>query len=179
MNLKDLSINEQSDGLLKCENPTKKLDVYYCIDLDFTQDIDYIENILNLNIKVNKREFLLDRFERVKINELVTSNSDVIRSGLLTFNKMFRDLKLKSTNDVWFVYITKGNIKEVYKDVFVTLLNKNPSENVCVYAINKNNIMVNKKDEKDVRLLNLKEINKTINELLVSNNSITYKNLVM
>jgi len=185
INLNKLNINELETNDVNANevNVKRKLDVYYCIDMRSAQEIEYIENILNLNIKINKREFSLNKFEHYKrnIDEKESKDNknenDIIRTGLLTFNKMFRDLKLKSNNELWFIYISKGDIKEIYKDVFTTLINKNPSEKMCFYAINKNNIIINKTDNKDIKMLSLKEINKTINELLSSNNSITYKNL--
>jgi predicted choloylglycine hydrolase len=90
---------------------------------------------------------------------------------------MFKRLKLKGNNETWFVYISKGNVKEIYKNVFVTLVNKNPCIKTCSYAINKNDIVINKTDDKSVKLENLKEINKTFMELFYSENTITYTNL--
>jgi hypothetical protein len=152
------------------------LDVYYYIDLDDTQDIEYIIRCLNLNIQVNQKQFELDKFECCNVN-IRTNESDVIKRGLLIFNKMFKHLKLKGNNEIWFVYISRGDIKQIYKNAFVTLVNKNPSIKTCFYAINKSNIVINKTDDKYIKLNVIKEINKTFMELFCSDNTITYTNL--
>jgi hypothetical protein len=166
----NLNINSKNDV-------DQLLDVYYYIDLDDTQDIEYIIRCLKLNIQVNQKQFKLDKFECCNINKLVNEN-DVIKRGLLTFNKMFRQLKLKGNNEIWFIYISRGDIKEIYKNAFITLVNKNPSIKTCSYAINKSNIVINKTDDKYIKLNVIKEINKTFIELFSSeNNTITYTNL--
>lgn len=159
------------------KNNTKQLlDVYYYIDLDDTQDKEYITRCLNLNIRVNQKEFELNKFEYCNVN-IQTTENDVIKRGLLTFNKMFKQLKLKGNNEIWFVYISRGDIKQIYKQAFVTLVNKNPSIKSCCYAINKSDIIINKTDDKYIKLNVIKEINKTFIELFCSENNITYTNL--
>ena len=78
-------------------------------------------------------------------------------------------LKLKSTNETWFFYISSGDVKDIYRDVFVVLLNKNPREQKCFYVINKNNTSESKE------LFNIS--NSTICEVLVGEKTITYTHL--
>lgn len=172
--LSDLDINDKTN----VKNSKKLLDVYYYIDLDDTQDINYIEKSLDLTIRIHHTDFQIQKFQSCNFNITVNEScDDIINRGLLVFNKMFKRLKLKGNNEIWFVYISKGNVKEIYKNVFVTLVNKNPCIKTCNYAINKNNLVINKTDEKSVKLQNLKEINKTFMELFSSENTITYTNL--
>jgi hypothetical protein len=170
----NLNINNTKDT--KQQLLKQLLDVYYCIDLDDTQDKEYIARCLNLNIRVNQKQFELNKFEYCNIN-IQTKENDVIKRGLLTFNKMFKQLKLKGNNEIWFVYISRGDIKQIYKNAFVTLVNKNPSIKTCSYAINKSDITINKIDDKYTKLNVIKEINKTFIELFCSENNITYTNL--
>jgi hypothetical protein len=179
MDISNLNINTTNnadDADYADHHADQLLDVYYYIDLDDTQDIEYIIRCLKLNIKVNQKQFEIDKFECCNVN-IVANENDVIKRGLLTFNKMFKQLKLKGNNEIWFVYISRGDIKQIYKNAFVTLVNKNPSIKTCSYAINKSNIIINKTDDKHIKLNVIKRINKTFIELFSSKNNITYTNL--
>lgn len=167
------------------------LDVYYCIDTtnlvrqDTITDvgdesIEFIERGLKLQLTLNCKNYSINKL--VNYNKEIkdgtikddtvkddTVKDDTIKSGLLTFNRMCENLKLKSTNETWFFYISSGNVKDIYRDVFVVLLNKNPREQKCFYVINKNNTSESKE------LFNIS--NSTICEVLVGEKTITYTNL--
>jgi len=157
------------------------LDVYYCIDTtnlvrqDTITDagdesVEFIERGLKLQLTLNCKNYNINKL--VNYNKEIkddTVKDDTIKSGLLTFNKMCQNLKLKSTNETWFFYISSGDVKDIYRDVFVVLLNKNPREQKCFYVINKNNTSESKE------LFNIS--NSTICEVLVGEKTITYTHL--
>ena len=142
-------------------NEKSLLDVYYYIDV--TDNVEFIESSLRLQLTRNCKNYNVDKFVNCNKSTVLPNDKngdDIIKSGLLTFNKMFETLKLKSTNETWFFYISSGNIKNIYRDVFVVLLNKNPREQKCFYVINKNKIA-----------------HSTICEVLTCEKTITYTNL--
>jgi len=167
------------------------LDVYYCIDTtnlvrqDTITDagdesVEFIERGLKLQLTLNCKNYNINKLvnynkeikdDTVKDDTVKddTVKDDTIKSGLLTFNKMCQNLKLKSTNETWFFYISSGDVKDIYRDVFVVLLNKNPREQKCFYVINKNNTSESKE------LFNIS--NSTICEVLVGEKTITYTHL--
>lgn len=156
------------------------LDVYYYINMD---DTNLIEECLRLQLKINQKLFHVNKFVNCKQMILGKGKAknkdedDIIKCGLLSFNDMFKNLKLKTKNETWFFYISNGDINDTYKNVFVTLLNKNPSEQQCYYVINKNSVTINKADSKYIKMANIKTINATISELFTCEKSITYTNL--
>jgi hypothetical protein len=168
---------------LNIDNSCKKiLDIYYCIDLDKFQDIDNIIKCLETYINVIYKEYKLNIFKRLEYVKTDGNDgndeNDVIKSGLYTFNKMYRDLKLKTQNDTWFIYLSNGDIKTEYKNVFVLLLNKNPKEKSSYYIVNKNSLDIKKDDENNNKLNGLKFFKKTIHELFNTDRTITYTNLI-
>jgi len=160
---------------INISNSLKKLDVYYCIAL-LDQDIDNISKCLEIYNTVTLKDYKLDKFKRV--DYISKNKSDVVKSGLCTFNKMYNDLKLKTSNETWFVYISNGDIKDDYKSIFLLLLNKNPSDKSSYYIINKNEINIKKHDTNTNKLTALKFLKKTIHELFNTNRSINYTNLI-
>jgi hypothetical protein len=143
------------------------LDVYYYIDIK--GDVEFIERSL---YALNSRNYRINKFVNSRLGEVEIDKHDIIKNGLLTFNKMFENLKLKNTNETWFFYISNGNIKDVYSNVFIILLNKNPREQRCFYVINKNNI-----EPLLDTYNNEKVVTSTICEVLAAEKSITYTNL--
>jgi hypothetical protein len=174
-----MQCDELSKNLEKINisNSLKKLDVYYCIDLDQGEsDLDNISKCLETYIIVTLKDYKLDKFKRVDYTS--KDKSDVVKSGLCTFNKMYNDLKLKSSNETWFVYISNGDIKDDFKNIFLLLLNKKPTEKCSYYIINKNEINIKKNDTNTNKLTGLKFLKKTIHELFNTNRSIKYTNLI-
>lgn len=155
------------------------LDVYYYIDID--GDIEFIEHSLKLQLTLDCNNHSINKLVNYKkaggkhdITKDDIPKDDIIKNGLLTFNEMFKNLKLKSTNEMWFFYISTGNIKDIYSNVFIVLLNRNPREQKCCYIINKDNI------EQTINantLSNTKVASVTIREVLKSEKTITYTNL--
>jgi hypothetical protein len=146
------------------------LDVYYYIDID--GDVEFIEHSLKLQLKIFGRS--INKLVNYKKKGHDITKDDIIKNGLLTFNEMFKKLKLKSINETWFFYISSGNVKDIYSNVFIVLLNRNPKEQKCCYIINKENI------EQTINantLSNTKVASVSIREVLKSEKTITYTNL--
>lgn len=169
------------------ENKTP-LDVYYYIDLKEDQDINIIERCLRVNLSVNNKNYEIDKFvncnyiNKEKDNERDkekdnSENTDIIKRGLTTFNSMVTSLKLKSSNETWLFYISNGSINNLYKDVFVILLNKEPIFKKSYYLINKKTIDIKKDLSKENKMEVIKIFNKDLHELLRSEKVITYTNL--
>jgi len=166
------------DRISSTENK-RPLDVYYYIDLKSNQDISFIERCLRINLNVNNKEYEIDKFVNCFniLNKINGDNTDIIKRGLIMFNKMVEKLKLKSRNEMWFFYISNGNINNLYEDVFVVLLNKEPMFKKSYYVISKESISIDKELTKDQKIKRLKLFNKNIEELLRSDKVITYTNL--
>lgn len=176
MECDNLSKNLEKIDIRK-DNSLKNLEIYYCIDLDKSdQDINNISKCLETYILVILKEYKLTVFKR--LDYISKDKTDVVKSGLFTFNKMYNDLKLKTSNDTWFIYISNGDIKDDYKNIFLLLLNKNPSEKCSYYIINKNVINIKKDDTTSNKLTALKFFKKTIHELFHTDRSIKYTNLI-
>ena len=141
----------------------KLLDIYYSIDLSDNQDISFIEKCLEVYMKTKFQEYNIQKFEVFKPN--LMSKGDIIQNGIDTFNEMFEKLKLKSSHDVWFFYISNGDIKHRYKDVSVVLLNKNPMDKKANYVINKTVIDVNLTYTKEQKLIGTKCLTTSLHHL--------------
>lgn len=166
--------NNDIDTVIK-----KPLDIYYYIELKEDQDIDIIERCLHVNLSVNNKEYKIDKFVNCNYikNNKDNVDEDIIKRGLTTFNNMVNSLKLKSTNDTWLFYISNGTINNLYKDVSVILLNKEPIFKKSHYLINKRIIDIKKESNKEIKMENIKVFNKDLQELLRSEKVITYTNL--
>lgn len=123
------------------EENTLKLDIYYYIDLDE----DIVHNFLDSNLEdiflEYIKEFDIDKLIKVQSNN-ITKEDDIIKRGVDIFDNMYDKLKLKRSNPVWFIYIGKGLLKtntSIIKDVYIGLINKEPSVKRCFYAIHKEN----------------------------------------
>lgn len=153
----------------------KLLDVHYYIDTDKNQDVQYIKKCLEIYIKAKCKEYTINRFEEYKKEFEKSDNKyDIIRTGIDTFNEMFDKLPLKSSHEVWFFYISNGNIKDKYKDVSVILINKYPMFKKANYVINKNIIDININYTKEEKLNGTKCLSTSLNHLFNSNNVIEY-----
>jgi len=181
----------------------KLLDVYYHIDVQKTHDITFIEKGLEIYIRAKCREYSINKFlsydmalikenntiekenemtnnnkteltTQNEINNTEVENEDVIKNGLNKFNEMFNKLKLKTANEVWFFYITNGNIGDKYKNVSVILLNKCPMIKKANYVINKTQIDVNINYTKAEKLKGTKCLTNNLNHLFKSQKTIDY-----
>jgi len=180
--IKNLQINIKYTNVKM--NEKCLLDVYYYIDVD--GDVEFIEQSLKLQLTLNCNSHSINKLVNYKKGGTLPFNikckDDIIKNGLLTFNEMFKNLKLKSTNETWFFYISTGNVKEIYSNVFIVLLNRNPREQKCCYIINKDNIeqTINTNTfniKRQGTLSNTKVASVTIREVLKSEKTITYTNL--
>jgi hypothetical protein len=157
----------------------KLLDIHYIVDLDKNQDHNYIEKCLEIYIKTKHREYEINKFEKYElnkenINEINNDKNDIIKNGINIFNDMYYNLKLKTANDVWFFYISNGNIRDKYKNISVILLNKCPMMKKTNYVITKNRIDVNINYTKQEKLKKIKNITDTLDHLFNSNKVIQY-----
>jgi hypothetical protein len=87
---------------------------------------------------------------------------------------MYYNLKLKTSNEVWFFYISNGDITNKYKNISVILLNKCPMMKKTNYVITKNTIDININYTKQEKLKNIKNITDTLDHLFKSNKVIQY-----
>lgn len=153
------------------------LEVYYCVDMDTggEENLKCIEKCLRTFIEINYRDYTLTKFERY-IKSRCVKNDDIIKNGLYTFNKMYNEFKLKSSNKIWFIYISNGNIKSAYKNVCIVLLNDNPKEKECFYVVNKTQLSFNENISRELRIEYLKRLNKYLQELFDTQQVIKYEN---
>jgi hypothetical protein len=173
-------------------NDDKKfLDIYYYLDFDDTYDIDFIERSIELNVKVYEKNYNINKiikYNKIKYNrenyDSLQFKTDTIKRGLLIFNTMFENLKLKGSDDVWFMYLSNGDIgnNETFKNVFVTLLNKNPSVKKSLYSVNKFAYSIRKNirknDIQSSKLEEMKNVNETLKNLITNTKLITYDDLL-
>jgi hypothetical protein len=153
----------------------KLLDIHYIVDLGKNQDHNYIEKCLEIYIKAKHREYEINKFQKYDLNEeFIVDKNDIIKNGINVFNDMYHNLKLKTANDVWFFYISNGNITEKYKNISVILLNKCPMMKKTNYVITKNTIDININYTKQEKLKNIKNITDTLDHLFKSNKVIQY-----
>lgn len=155
----------------------KRLCIYYCANLGNNQDINYIKECLQiyLNIHYNIK---LEKFEKYKEDLCCDIDDlDILKRGLVTFNNMFTNLKLKDNLETWFVYISNGNIKDISENIFLMLINKNPGEKKAFYAINKTKLDINKDYNKKKKIENLQILKNTIGELFSNNKYVNYNTL--
>jgi hypothetical protein len=167
----------------------KPLDIYYYLDFDDTYDIDFVERSIDLNVKVYEKDYNVNKITRyeydLKNDPENQCGTNTIKRGLLIFNTMFKKLKLKSTYDVWFIYLSNGYIanSESFKDcVFITLLNKNPSVKKSLYSVNKFTYSIRKNqiqsEKKTSKLEQMRKVNETLKNLITNTTLITYDDLL-
>lgn len=155
----------------------KLLDIYYYIDIGKTQDINYIKKCLEIYIKTKCNNYTINRYEEYILDKKLENNdnkADIIKNGIDIFNQMYDKLPLKSSHDLWFFYISNGNIKDKYKDVSVVLLNKNPMIKRTNYVINRNIIDIDVNYTKEKKLDGTKCFTNSLNHLFNSNKTIEY-----
>lgn len=159
----------------------KKLDVYYCLDFNDDFDVSYIEYYLRIYLNIYKKSYIVNKFQNCENSIIKNKNNekieDVIKRGLFTFNNMYKNLKMKNSNDTWYIYISNGDIQNIHKNVFVILINQNPCINKSMYIINKNELCILKTHSKEVKMFNSKILKNTLDEIFTSNKYINYSNL--
>jgi hypothetical protein len=152
------------------------LDVYVCLDVDDTNiDTKIILQCLQVYITVHQQNYQLNVFEKIDVK--TNESDDVIQRGMYCFNKLYEILKLKTRNNVWFIYISSGNVKMFDSDVTLLLLNKNPGIRQCFYTINKKPIKIYKTQDKNVKLSNLQVVKRSLEQLFTTTKTIKYQPL--
>lgn len=108
----------------------KELDIYYTITIKKKE----IEKELYQTLS---KQFDIKRFENVK--EIKKFDQNVIKSGIESFKNIWTTQKLKSSRDVLFIFIGKGDIPKVYSNIKMMMISQNPTygENKFSYAISK------------------------------------------
>ncbi len=154
----------------------KDLEVYVCIDMADTNDITTIMKCIEVYINAKQQEFKLCKIEPFHMsNQPVDQKGDVVEHGLLCMREMFTNLKLKTSNDVWLIYLSTGNVRGFKEDVTLFLLNKQPGNRECYYSINKNCLSIPTIDNKDSKLQKLKILTKSFDQLFSTSKTIKYK----
>jgi hypothetical protein len=148
---------------------TKTLDVYIQFDFNDNIDIDVIEKLIHVVVRA-KYNYKVNIFRRMALS--TTKSSDIIRRGLTYIKSAYETLKLKSSNDVWIVYIGTGKIHHLPFDVSVLLLYNDPFRSEALYVINKDLINVQKHMHVPDKLEKLKNISNMFEEVLTSKKTI-------
>lgn len=154
----------------------KKLEIYYVIDIGSDIDINCISMCLRAFLLANFRDYDIILFDRID-SYFSEPEEDIIKQGLNTFNSMFHDLKLKTTNEVWFFYIGYGNIQN-YKDVSLILLNKCPGDKECYYVVNKQHFDIKNSDNRNEKLNKSKLLSNSLKQVIETKNMIKYSKIV-
>jgi hypothetical protein len=176
-------VKSQSDTQI---NDKKNLIVYICFDFPYV--IDETELLTKLNKYID--ENVNEKYNLIKIQEIIVNMPahliyDTLQEGMDIFTRMTYQLNLKNIKEeVWFMYIATGYIKNIINGSTVILLNKNPKEYNCKYIINRNVVDLKKYSEytDDIKEINIKNaynvIKRCINELFKNtNNTICYTNI--
>lgn len=147
----------------------KPLHVYYTIDLSSVQDTTLLERCLQVYINVHAREHTLLTYTPIERAHEQTEpgEPDTIDCGIGQFNSMFDKLKLKTTDDTWFIYVSQGRVT-TSQNMFVVLLNSEPRYQKCFYVITCD--LISKKIDKNT----LQLFNKTLTRLFTQKRTITY-----
>ena len=154
-----------------------KLEIYYVIDIGSNIDINCISICLKAFLVSNFRNRDIVLFKRIDSNYNPSDDEDIIKQGLITFNSMFHNLKLKTTNEVWFFYIGYGNIQN-HKDVSLILLNKNPGDKECYYVVNKQQFDIKNTDNKNTKINKSKLVYNSLKQIIETNHMIKYSKIV-
>lgn len=162
----------------------KPLDVFVYLDLrNSKNDYNLLYRCIQVYFKVHLKQYELVNFKIISENHLhkitqqkfdITQNLDVIQQSLVNIKQIINNEKLKTTNECWFLLISNGNIKNIYKNVSLFLINKNPQKKECFYTIHKNQLYIDNKLSKIEKLDSLKILTSSLNELLQSNKQIRY-----
>lgn len=152
---------------------SKPLHIYYVFDFPETQDTNTLKLALNVCLKTKCLDRTITCMEEIDIATVSPKEKnerDVLKRGLFVLMNLYRVLKLKTADDVWFIYAGTGNISGVKQDVSVFLLNKEPGSKECLYVVNKTRLHVEPADEKSQKLQDIKVFTKSITQLLEPTN---------
>jgi hypothetical protein len=101
----------------------KETDVYYVISK--CNKKKEIEKLLFESISKIKK---IKKFVCIQ-PELITHETEpnLIKRAIKYFNYIWNTEKLKSTNDLWFVFVGKGDIPKMYSNIKLVIISENPS----------------------------------------------------
>ncbi len=156
------------------ENELMSLDVYCVFDFNTEIDYDFVHKYLNTYLNINLRNVY--NVNNVIIKQNSIDKGDILKRGVSNFRKLWDNLKLKNTNDTWFMYLSNGNI-DGHKNVFLMLLNKNPGKFECNYCINKQHLDIITNMDKHTKLNNMNVLSNTLNKILSSNKLLQYNHI--
>ncbi|NBP01265.1 MAG: hypothetical protein EBU90_14210 [Proteobacteria bacterium] len=157
--------------------PSEALEVYYIIDEGPENfDRELIGKCIRVFITA-KLKFSLVKFQEIKRDTTTSldTDSDAIKRGITTLNNAMKQLKLKTRNSVWIVYITNGDILNVRKDIGLVLINKCPMDRECSYSINTHPFNILTTMDRTQRLEHLKVFTKTFEQACMTTKTIKYK----
>jgi len=163
--------------------PSEALEVYYIID---EKSDNFDKQLISKCIQVfvtAKLRFRLVKFQEIKPHldthlNAENDDTDAIQRGLVALTNATKQLKLKTRNSVWIVYVTNGDIQNVRKDIGLVLINKSPMERECSYSINKHPFSILTTMDKSQKLENLKVFTKTFEQACVTTKTIKYKSAI-
>lgn len=153
------------------------LEVYVYIDFPSTYDSNIITKCIEVYLKTQLSCNEVVKFQVVEDLQNIYTGDDIVKKGLSIFVKLYEQLKLKTTNETWFIMMGNGNIRNLYRDVSVLLLNKNPTLKECCYVISRNQLSITRDMSKAEKLENIKRFTKDIGQLINSQKVIKYNNV--
>jgi hypothetical protein len=155
----------------------EKLDVYVALNVPDNHDDTIIMNLIRVYIATKYQNYQLNTMSQFANPQ--TSGLDAIQQGMHTFANMHKDLKLKQTHDVWFIYVSVGKIKALKNETTVLMINTSPLVQECKYVINKNALHLPKEGSKELKLNNVKLLTKCMDEIFSTNKQIKYGGSVL
>lgn len=148
----------------------ENVDIYIYIDLKLNEDeLELVQKCIKIHLQAYYKNYIISKM--ICCNDLVdkTETDDVIKNGLLTFHNMFRYLKLKGREPVWFIYLSNGDIQDKYKDSCVLLLNTQPNKKECYYCVHATPFQLRDKTDsplsRDNRIMQFKNLNINLKKL--------------
>ena len=169
------------------KNEGTNLEIYYYLDLDSNQDVLNIERCLRVFITTQQSNYKLTRLDKFVLDkeksefyentEYDINKCDIVKRGLIILSRMFNELKLKTKNETWFLFIGNGDISMSHKDVSLVLLNKNPYYKECCYIVNKKQLNVIDTMNKEEKFINIKNFTKSLYKIFSDNKTIKYNTI--
>ena len=154
---------------------TLMLEIYYVLDIaNETFDRDLIHKCINVFVNSKLNNYNLVHCQEIQQESTNFTDKDIIKKGIMTLDEMVIKLKLKTTNNVWLVYISNGDIENIAKGVGLVLVCKDPQVRECMYSINKKTFMIYTNMTKQQKLDNLKVFTKSFEEACFTSKIIKY-----
>jgi hypothetical protein len=76
--------------------------------------------------KLLSKNFNIEKFVDITLEKESNEEKNVIKKGITCFKTIWKTQKLKSTKDMWFIFVGKGDIPKVYSNVKMIFISKNP-----------------------------------------------------